>query len=112
MTHQLLYINWQYIDVYKDKVEEVNLFLLSERVISARKDFTREEFEGINIKYHLWDIERLYKLKSSSLSREALEIDLIDRYEQYLECLPAHIGDTAYNLIFGDLPRWYIGWSL
>lgn len=90
-----LYKLAEYIDVYKDKVEEVNLFLLSERVISARKDFTREEFEGINIKYHLWDIERLYKLKSSSLSREALEIDLIDRYEQYLECLPAHIGDTA-----------------
>ncbi|MHA3062877.1 AIPR family protein [Acinetobacter sp. ANC 4641] len=90
-----LYKLAEYIDVYKDKVEEVNLFLLSERVISARKDFIREEFEGINIKYHLWDIERLYKLKSSSLSREALEIDLIDRYKQYLECLPAHIGDTA-----------------
>lgn len=34
-------------------------------------------------------------MKSSNLGREALEIDLIDRYEQNLECLPAHIGDTA-----------------
>lgn len=86
-----------YIDVYKDKIEEVNLFFFSEREISNKsiKELQREEFEGINIKYHLWDISRLYKLKSSSLSREALEIDLVDRYKQNLECLPAHIGDTA-----------------
>lgn len=86
-----------YIDVYKDKIEEVNLFFFSEREISSKstKELQREEFEGINIKYHLWDVSRLYKLKSSSLSREALEIDLIDRYEQKLECLRAHIGDTA-----------------
>ena len=90
-----LYRLSEYIDVYKDKIEEVNLFFLSERVISVRKDFIREEFEGINIKYHLWDIERLFKLKSSSLSREALEIDLLNRYEKKLECLPAHIGETA-----------------
>lgn len=90
-----LYKLAEYIDVYREKIEEVNLFLLSERVLSARKDFKREEFEGINIKYHLWDIERFYKLKSSNLSREALEIDLIDRYTQHLECLPAHLGDTA-----------------
>lgn len=90
-----LYKLAEYIDVYKDKIEEVNLFLLSERVISARKDFIREEFEGINIKYHLWDIERFYKLKLSNLSREPLEIDLLDRYITHLECLPAHIGDTA-----------------
>ena len=83
-----LYKLAEYIDVYREKIEEVNLFLLSERVLSARKDFKREEFEGINIKYHLWDIERFYKLKSSNLSREALEIDLIDRYTQHLECLP------------------------
>ncbi|MBR8607078.1 AIPR family protein [Acinetobacter baumannii] len=86
-----------YIDVYKDKIEEVNLFFLSEREISKNlnKDLQREEFENINIKYHLWDISRLYKLKTSGLSREALEIDLANRYQQYLECLPAHIGDTA-----------------
>ncbi|MDM1757673.1 AIPR family protein [Acinetobacter sp. 256-1] len=90
-----LYKLAEYIDVYKDKIEEVNLFLLSERVISARKDFNREEFDGINIKYHLWDIERFYKLKSSNLNREALEIDILDRYTQHLECLPAHLGDTA-----------------
>lgn len=86
-----------YIDVYKDKIEEVNLFFLSEREISKNlnKDLQREEFENINIKYHLWDISRLYKLKTSGLSREALEIDLANQYQQYLECLPAHIGDTA-----------------
>ncbi|MDS7945684.1 AIPR family protein [Acinetobacter sp. V110_1] len=86
-----------YIDVYKDKIEEVNLFFFSEREISKNlnKDLQREEFENINIKYHLWDISRLYKLKTSGLSREALEIDLANRYQQYLECLPAHIGDTA-----------------
>lgn len=87
----------EYIDVYKDKIEEVNLFFFSEREISSKssKELKREEFESINIKYHLWDISRLYKLKTSSLSREALEIDLIDRYEQNLECLPAQIGETA-----------------
>lgn len=86
-----------YIDVYKDKIEEVNLFFLSEREISKNlnKDLRREEFENINIKYHLWDISRLYKVKTSGLTREALEIDLANQYQQYLECLPAHIGDTA-----------------
>ena len=86
----------EYIDVYKDNIEEVNLFFLSERQISASfKEIKREEFEGINIKYHLWDISRLEKLRSSNSSREALEIDFVEKYESPLDCLHAHLGDTA-----------------
>lgn len=86
-----------YIDVYKDKIEEVNLFFFSERLVSfnSTKELQREEFEGINIKYHLWDISRFQKLKSSTLDREALEIDFNSQYHQNLECLPAHLGDSA-----------------
>ena len=69
---------------------------MSERQISASfKEIKREEFEGINIKYHLWDISRLEKLRSSNSSREALEIDFIEKYKSPLDCLHAHLGDTA-----------------
>lgn len=86
----------EYIDVYKDSIEEVNLFFLSERQISSSfKEIKREDFEGINIKYHLWDISRLEKLRASNLSREALEIDFVKNYQSPLDCLHAHLGDTA-----------------
>ena len=80
----------EYIEDYKENIDEVNLFFISERATSEKfKDFLRIEIDGINIKYHFWDISRWANLRNASKSREAIEIDFVDRYDSALACLDA-----------------------
>lgn len=58
-------------------ITRYRLYLLSNRVLSRRaKDFTSSDIGGTPVEYHVWDIERLYRLHESNQSREALRIDL------------------------------------
>lgn len=82
----------EYIEDNKEKIEEVNLFFLSERVVSEKlTGFNRQELDGVNIKYHLWDIGRFAKLKNSSKKKEPIEIDFINKYNCSLDCLKASL---------------------
>lgn len=80
----------EYIEDFKENIDEVNLFFLSERVKSEKfKDFSRVEIDGINVKYHFWDISRWANLRNASKSRESIEIDFVSQYDTALSCLDA-----------------------
>jgi hypothetical protein len=58
-------------------ITRYRLYLVSNRILSRRaKDFTSSSIEGTPVEYHVWDIERLYRLHESNQGREALRIDL------------------------------------
>jgi hypothetical protein len=58
-------------------ITRYRLYLLSNRVLSRRaKDFTSSSIGSTPVEYHVWDIERLYRLHKSNQGREALRIDL------------------------------------
>ena len=79
-------------------VQRVNLFLVSERVLSDRlqsiEDFESED--GIQFTYNVWDISRLHRQRSSRGHKEALDLNLLDTFGAGIACLPAHLGSEAY----------------
>ncbi len=75
---------------------KVNLYLLSERVLSERVQALSDK---TNLKwtfsYHIWDISRLYRLQTSKSAREELEIDVLELTEEGLPCLPANFTSSV-----------------
>lgn len=55
----------------------------------ARNPETRPaELEGVAISFHVWDVERLYRLDTSGLEREPIAVDVSARTGSPLPCLP------------------------
>ncbi|MAW80368.1 MAG: AIPR family protein [Parvularcula sp.] len=78
-------------------IRQVNFFLLSERYLSERLQSLEDgEVEGIRATYHIWDISRLHRQRSSRGHKEALDIDVVDLFGAGIPCLPAHTGEEAY----------------
>ena len=68
-----------------------------------------ESIGGIAITNSLWDIVRLHRLSTSGVQREAIAVDLRERFGGPLPCLQAHTTDEGYRaflmLIPGELLR-------
>lgn len=80
------------------RISKVNFFILSERVLSERIDAVEsKEIEGVPATYHVWDISRMLRQRSSRDQKELLDINLVDMFGSGLPCLPAHIGSAAYQ---------------
>ena len=47
--------------------------------------------------YHIWDISRLQRQRSSRGHKEILDINFPDLYGSGISCLPAHLGSDAYQ---------------
>lgn len=77
---------------------KVNFFLLSERQLSERLQSLEDKVhEHWTFTYHIWDMSRLYRLKSSKGEREELEIDFVATTGRGLPCLPAHLETSTYE---------------
>ena len=79
-------------------VRRVNFFLLSERALSGRLQALEDnEVCGIPASYHVWDISRLQRQRSSRGHKEALDINFPNDYGVGISCLPAHLGSATYQ---------------
>lgn len=79
-------------------IRKANLFLLSERVLSDRlQNFDGPDVCGIETNYHIWDVSRLQRQRSSRGHKEALDIDFREMFGSGISCLPAHLGSDAYQ---------------
>lgn len=81
----------------KDRIRRVNFFLFSEQVLSGRLQVIEDnEISSIPAAYHVWDISRLQRQRSSRGQKEALNLDIVDMFGEGLPCLPAHLGSETY----------------
>lgn len=95
----------EYIWQHRNIIEQVNLFFLSERVLSERvQDFEKIDIPGINVKYHLYDIEKLFNLKNSTKQRESIELNFLQQYGQGIDCLTAHLGSGSLESYLAVIP--------
>lgn len=79
-------------------IRKVNFFLLSERTLSDRvQTLENNEIAGLPATYHIWDMSRLQRQRSSRGHKEALDIDIRVMFGSGLPCLPAHLGSDAYQ---------------
>lgn len=82
----------------KSSIRQVNLILVSERAISDRiQSLSDGEIQGIPTTYHIWDISRLQRQRSSRSHKEPLDLDFIDMFGSGIPCLPAHLGSDTYQ---------------
>lgn len=79
-------------------ISKVNFFLISERALSGRISSLEDDVVGdTNASYHIWDISRLQRQRSSRGHKEILDINFPDLYGSGISCLPAHLGSDAYQ---------------
>ena len=82
----------------KGRIQKVNFYLLSERILSDRlQALESNEICGVEAFYHVWDISRLQRQRSSRNHKEALDINFVETFGTGLPCLSAHVGSDSYQ---------------
>lgn len=88
-----------------DSFSKVNFFLLSERVLSERlRSLDDKQHAAWTFSYNVWDISRLYRLRTSRGAREELEINFAEMIGEGLPCLPAHLNSATYRSYLVVMP--------
>ncbi len=78
-------------------VHKVRLFLISNRVLSARIDGREAGVcQGKPVVYSVWDLSRLFRYVSSGRSREEIVVEM-EEHGGPLAALPAHLTDAGYE---------------
>lgn len=79
-------------------LRQVNFYLTSERVLSDRfQAFPDGEVSGIRATYHIWDMARFQRQRSSRGHKEPLNIDFVELFGNGIACLPANLGSESYQ---------------
>ncbi len=79
----------------KDSLVNVRIYLLTDGIVNPMT-FKDYQYSNIRIYYNLWDIQRLYRLKSSGNRREAIEFDFINDFGAEIACLPMPQANPDY----------------
>ncbi|MFZ5759845.1 MAG: AIPR family protein [Thermodesulfobacteriota bacterium] len=89
----------------KGLIRQVSFFLLSERMLSDRiQTVEGNEVSGIPAAYHIWDISRLQRQRSSRGRKEPLDFDFQAMFGTGVPCLPAYLGSAAYQSYLVVMP--------
>lgn len=78
-------------------LRQVNFYLTSERVLSDRfQGLPDGEVGGVRATYHIWDMARFQRQRSSRGHKEPLDIDFVELFGSGIACLPANLGSHSY----------------
>ncbi|WP_308719822.1 AIPR family protein [Komagataeibacter xylinus] len=89
----------------KSLIRHLNLILVSERTLSDRiQALPDAETAGIATSFHIWDISRLHRQRSSRSHKEVLDLDFEAMFGTGISCLPAHLGADAYQSYLVVMP--------
>lgn len=93
------------IDERKGSLHKINFFLLSERTLSDRiQELPDNNVGGIAASYHIWDISRLHRQRSSRGRKEPLDLNFLKTFGMGISCLPAHLGSETYKSYLVVMP--------
>lgn len=86
-------------------LRQVNFYLTSERVLSDRfQALAENEAGGIRATYHIWDMARLHRQRTSRGHKEPLDIDFVKLFGHGISCLPANLGSDSYQSYLVVMP--------
>lgn len=89
----------------KAQLRQVNFYLVSERVLSDRfQAYPDNDVGNVRASYHIWDMARFQRQRSSRGHKEALDIDFLDMFGDGINCLPANLGSDAYQSFLIVMP--------
>lgn len=86
-------------------IGSLNLVLFSERTLSgAVQSLPDGDVAGIHTSYHVWDISRIHRQRSSRSHKEPLDLDFEQMFGRSIACLPAHLTTDAYQSYLMVMP--------
>ena len=86
-------------------IRQVNFYLTSERVLSDRYEAVPDgSISGIKATYHIWDIARFQRQRSSRGRKEPLDINFVEMFGHGIKCLPANLGSDTYQSFLIVIP--------
>jgi hypothetical protein len=89
----------------REKLLRINFFLFSERSLSDRlRELEDGVIAGIPASFHVWDISRLHRQRTSRGHREPLDLDLETMFGTGLPCLPAYLDTENYQSYLAVMP--------
>jgi hypothetical protein len=89
----------------RTSLRQVNFFLTSERVLSDRiQAFPDNEVADLRATYHIWDMARFQRQRSSRGHKEALDIDFVEMFGAGINCLPANLGSDSHQSFLIVMP--------
>ncbi|HXN66204.1 MAG TPA: AIPR family protein [Bradyrhizobium sp.] len=56
------------------------------------------------IAFHIWDVSRLHRLRTSKGAKEPINIDLVEMWGKGILCLPAHLNTAEYHSFLLVMP--------
>lgn len=87
------------------QTSKVRLFLVTNRVLSARVDGRESgELKGVPITYSVWDLRRLHNFTATGRGREEMTIDLDKDFGGAFAALPAHLTHVDYAAYLAVVP--------
>lgn len=89
----------------RGSISSLNLILFSERTLSgAVQDLPDGEVAGVPASYHVWDISRLHRQRTSRSHKEPLDIDFKKMFGDGIACLPACLATEVYKSYLMVMP--------
>lgn len=85
-------------NIYKirENLTNVRFFFLTDG-ITIKNKFDDEISGKYRISYHVWDINRLYRLSSSGRNPDPIIIDFFDQFKTLLPCIPMPVENPVYT---------------
>ena len=88
----------QQIILRRTTLRQISFYLTSERMLSERVQGLNDSvIDGINASYHIWDMARFHRQRSSRGGKEALNIDFVEMFGHGIACLPANLNSSHYQ---------------
>lgn len=84
-----------------DTLTTVRLFLLTDSVVKST-DIDQEQLPGLELRYVLWDLEKLSRLQVGH--REVIELDFVNKYDGAIPCLQMADGTGEYRTFLAFFP--------
>lgn len=91
---------------YKNQIRKYRLFIFTDADLSSTvKTIESVAIEGVPAECQIWDIERLFRVCSSTTGRPAIEIDFRDYASEGIPCLKTSLaGSLEYKSYLGIIP--------
>ncbi len=93
----------QQIHAKRDEISNARFFLLTDGVARSI-DLKPLTVRGIEVRYYLWDIEKLRRFVSSRMQRETIEIDFAKDFGGPVPCIEAPSSTAAYRTFLAFFP--------
>jgi len=85
----------------KESLTTVRIFFLTDGVVRSL-DLEEESFPGIEVRYVVWDLDKLSRLRVGD--REVIELDFLNDYENAIPCLKTADPTGEYQTFLAFLP--------